>query len=379
MLKLIIALAALALTDAGGNKENKTVGKPCIAGEAAEGLYNHIDLMGKVAIITGADTGIGHEVARALAARNATVVMACHHVVKCQAAADDIKKSVPGAKVAVPEVGIDLSSMASTRAYAVAASKAVGGAPVHWLINDAAMANNPHGYTSNDTDQNGNKFEMLFEVNYVNQWLLTSLFMPQLRAAKGRVINLVSKAYRMSCPLSMRMHCTDLDKMPPPVISTDPNKKVPILDVTPSNYGIAKLLMIRWTEDLAAREQAAGTGVTAFTVDPGYVNTTMAGQTSPFWTKLSCSDEGRKGAPCPVPADQGALTPTFLALAPGIESSTGQYYEWCEIAPLNKCIDSLKDLKAGAVCALSSEAEKETLWNLSAKWVSKYSSPIADQ
>jgi len=376
MLKLLTVFAALTLAHAGGG--NKTVGKPCVPGESAMGLYNELDLMGRVAIITGADAGIGHEVARALAARNATVVLACRKLPKALAAAEEIRKTVPGATVIVPEVGIDLSSMKLTRAFAVAASKAIGGAPVHWLVNDAAMANNPHGYQTNDTDQNGVRFEMLFEVNYVNQWLLTSLLMPQLRAGKGRVVNLVSKAYRMSCPLAERTDCTDLSKMPPPVISTDPNKTVPVLDVTPSNYGIAKLLMIRWTEELASRELTAATGVTAYTVDPGYVNTSMASQSSPFWTKLSCMDEGRKGAPCPVPANQGALTPTFLALAPDIESTSGQYYEWCESGPINDCLDSIQDLKSRS-CALSSDADKQTLWDLSARWVSNHSSPIADE
>ena len=42
------------------------------------------------------------------------------------------------------------------------------------------------------------------------------------------------------------------------VVTTDPNKTVPILDIKPSNYGITKLLMVRWTEELASREKAAG-------------------------------------------------------------------------------------------------------------------------
>merc|ERR1711959_678212 len=347
---ITVALAAVTLVSAGGG--SKVVGAPCFAGETARGLYQSTDLMGKIAVITGADTGIGKEIARALALRNATVVMACRKVPSAQAAVADIKKDAPHARVVVPEVGIDLSSMQLTRDFAVAASKAINGAPVHWLINDAAMPNNPHGYVSNDTDQNSKPFEMLFEVNYVNQFLLTELFKPQLRAAKGRIINLVSKAYRMSCPLSERKDCMNLDKMPPPVVTTDPNKTVPVLDVRPSNYGIAKLLMIRWTEELAAREAAGSTGVTAFTVDPGFVNTSMATQSSPFWNKLACRDEGRKGAPCPVPANQGALTPTFLALAPALDKTSGQYYEWCAPGKITDCMDSLKDLKS-RTCALA--------------------------
>jgi retinol dehydrogenase-12 len=372
---LLVLIATLALAYAGG-KANQTIGAPCKAGEDAMGLFQSTDLMGKIAIITGSDTGIGKEIARALAARNATVVMAVRKIASAQAAAADIKKDVPHANIVIPEVGIDLSSFNLTRAYAIAANKAIGGRPVHWLINDAAMSNNPHGYEGADLDQNGKPFEMLFEVNYVSQFLLTELLLPQLRASgEGRVINLVSKAYRMSCPMSERRECMVLENMPPPVITTDPNKTVPLLGIKPTNYGIAKLLMVRWTEELASRETAAGTGVTTFSVDPGYVNTTMATQTSKFWTKLSCADEGRKGAPCPVPSNQGALTPTFLALAPDMTASSGKYFEWCAEAPLTHCIDSVKDMMGG-VCALSSESDKQALWELSTEWVKGWTDPI---
>ena len=160
---LLVLIATLALAYAGG-KANQTIGAPCKAGEDAMGLFQSTDLMGKIAIITGSDTGIGKEIARALAARNATVVMAVRKIASAQAAAADIKKDVPHANIVIPEVGIDLSSFNLTRAYAIAANKAIGGRPVHWLINDAAMSNNPHGYEGADLDQNGKPFEMLFEV-----------------------------------------------------------------------------------------------------------------------------------------------------------------------------------------------------------------------
>merc|ERR1712086_801195 len=227
---LLVLIATLALAHAGGSK---TIGAPCKAGEAAMGLFQSTDLMGKIALVTGADTGIGKEIARALAARNATVVMAVRKLASAQAAAADIKKDVPLANIVIPEVGIDLSSFNLTRKFAIAAHKAIGGKPIHWLINDAAMSNNPHGYNGADLDQNGQPFEMLFEVNYVAQFLLTELMLPQLRASgEGRVINLVSKAYRMSCPMSERRQCMELKNMPPPIVTTDPNKTVSILDLS---------------------------------------------------------------------------------------------------------------------------------------------------
>merc|ERR1719482_898705 len=133
----------------------------------------------------------------------------------------------------------------------------------------------------------------------------------------------------------------EVERLPPPVISG--SQKTPVLNIPVSNYGIARLLMIRWTEDLARREAAAGTGVTAFSVNPGFVNTSMAdaGNLSPMFHWLSCKTEGRPGAPCPTLPSQGALTPTFLALAPSDTIANGKFYEWCETAQVNECMDAL--------------------------------------
>jgi hypothetical protein len=103
------------------------------------------------------------------------------------------------------------------------------------LVNDAAMANNPRGYSTLD------KMEMAFEVDYPATWLLTDLLLPQLRAARGRVVNLVSKAFRMACTMSVRKDCLDLTgcpgtgcALPPPVISP-PNRSVPLLGIPSTN------------------------------------------------------------------------------------------------------------------------------------------------
>lgn len=337
-------------------------------------------MTGQVAVVTGADTGIGLETARALAGRGCTIVMASMHTSQAEAAAADIKKTVPGADILIP-AEINLASMQKTRDYVVATYKLLKGRPINILVNDAAMANNPHGYTTDDLDQNGNPFEMLFEVNYVNQWLLTDLLLPQLRASgDGRVINLVSKAYRMSCVFAERDGCMELKNLPPPVVTTDPNATIPVLDVKPSNYGIAKLLMVRWTEDLARRERKAGTNVITYSVDPGYVNTSMANESSTFWDALACTTEGRKGAPCPCPIDQGALTPAFLGIAPPkfITENSGQYFEWCHNASVTKCLDSLGDV-VQLKCALDAQSDQEKLWDISANWVKDYRKPVAQQ
>ena len=74
------------------------------------------DQSGRVAVVTGANSGLGLETARALAHRGATVVLAVRNVGKGQAAADDITAGGPGAKVGLQE--LDLASLASVRTAA---------------------------------------------------------------------------------------------------------------------------------------------------------------------------------------------------------------------------------------------------------------------
>jgi NAD(P)-dependent dehydrogenase (short-subunit alcohol dehydrogenase family) len=278
-----------------------------------------------------------------------------------------IKAAVPTAKVVIPDALLDLSSFADVRNYAQSLQKLPS---VDVLVNDAGMANNPHQLKTKDG------FEMAFQIDYPSQWLLTYLLLPRLRKAKGRIVNLSSKAYRMACPMAKRFQCMQLENLPPPVITG--SQKVPVLGIPVSNYGIARLLMIRWTEDLAHRE--AENGVIATTVNPGFVNTSMADShnLSPVFRKLACATDGRPGAPCPTLPAQGALTPTFLALAPTEKIDNGKYYEWCETAPVNQCLDVLDGPWIPTQCAGEDQKYKDGLWDLTAKWVENFTAPLAE-
>ena len=74
------------------------------------------DLTSKVVVITGANSGLGLESTKALAAEGATVVMACRNLSKGEKAADDIRKAVPNAQLSV--MALDLADLASVRAFA---------------------------------------------------------------------------------------------------------------------------------------------------------------------------------------------------------------------------------------------------------------------
>lgn len=362
-----LAAGAWALAALGPAAADGGIGKPCFATESAGELFADLDLSGKVAVVTGADKGIGLEAAKALAARGATVVPAVRTKAELNETAEAIKKFAPNAKIYLPEALLDLSSFEVVRNFAQGLQSFPA---IDLLVNDAGMANNPKGIVTKDG------FEMAFQIDYPSQWLLTQLLLPQLRRAKGRVVNLVSKAFRMACVMSKRFRCMQLENLPPPVITG--NQKVPLLGIPVSNYGIARLLMIRWTEDLARREQALGSGVTVYSVNPGFVNTSMAdaGNLAPAFQKLACETEGRPGAPCPTSPAQGALTPTFLALAPGIEQTSGRFYEWCEPTEVKQCLDFLDGSFVPTACSGEDQAWKDGLWSLTEGWVKNWTAAL---
>eukprot|EP00929_Paragymnodinium_shiwhaense_P119436 TRINITY_DN91334_c0_g1_i1.p1 TRINITY_DN91334_c0_g1~~TRINITY_DN91334_c0_g1_i1.p1 ORF type:complete len:671 (+),score=117.63 TRINITY_DN91334_c0_g1_i1:61-2073(+) len=342
------------------------IGEPCFANESAMQLHTEVDLSGKVAVVTGCDKGIGLEVARALAARKAKVVLAVRKTEELKATADAIREVVPDADVFLPDALYDLSSFAQVRAFAKSLQQFEG---IDILVNNAAVDNNPGKIVTKDG------YELAFQADYMSQWLFTELMLPQVRKAKGRIVQLVSKAYRLGCPMSKQANCMDLKKLPPPVIPG--GDKVPILNIPVTNYGIARLLIIRYTEDLAAREAAANSGVVAFSVNPGFVNTSMAkgSNLSPLFKWLGCHTESRPGSPCPARPDQGALTPTFLALHPDLQKDSGKFFEWCAPAKVTQCMD----LEAGpAVCAGADQKYKDGLRNLTQSWLKNFTQPLAD-
>jgi len=348
----MVKLFALAATfGVAASLPKGPIGPPCFANEVAGELYKDVDLTGKVAVVTGSDTGIGIEIARALAMHNATIILAGRNKAKMDAAMVNITSTVPGAKCVVPDAPLDLSSFAVTRAFAEGLKQYTA---IDILVNNAGMASTKTPITTKDG------YDMVFEIDYMSTMLLTELLLPQIRLAKGRIVQVVSKAAAMACEMSERMSCMDLKNLPPPPT----NGSVPVLGIPRSNYGIAKLATMRVTEDLARREAAAGTGVTAFSTHPGFVATGIP--VTKTWSKLACSTDGREGAPCPTTPPMGALTPVFLALAPVANLSSGGFYEWC-----------YKSKLPDPFAPGTSQEYQEGLRNLTHKWLKNYINPLS--
>lgn len=142
---------------------------------------------GKLAVVTGGNSGIGYEAALALAAKGAHVILAVRNAAKGQAAATAIQRAHPGAAAEV--MALDLSSLASVRHFAEAFLQRFDRLPL--LINNAGVMALPYAKTADG-------FEMQFGTNHLGHFALTGLLMPAILAAPGARVVVVSSGLHTS-------------------------------------------------------------------------------------------------------------------------------------------------------------------------------------
>ena len=143
---------------------------------------------GRVAVLTGANSAVGFEVARVLATRGATVVLAVRDLAKGKQTARRIAESAPSASVTVQLV--DLTSLESIRQ---AAHELRENHPrIDLLINSAALMFTPKGTTKDG-------FELQFGTNHLGHFALTGLLLENMLSVAGsRVVNVSSIAHRLT-------------------------------------------------------------------------------------------------------------------------------------------------------------------------------------
>lgn len=140
------------------------------------------DLLGRTCLVTGASGGLGKAVARALARRGATVVLACRTLEKARAAAGEIKDLVRHARV--DPMAVDLSSQASISEFAAAFMARHD--RLHILINNASVSVLRRQLTADG-------IELAWATNVLAYFLLMTRFERLLRAsAPARVVNVSS-------------------------------------------------------------------------------------------------------------------------------------------------------------------------------------------
>ncbi|NDK88183.1 SDR family NAD(P)-dependent oxidoreductase [Gordonia desulfuricans] len=141
---------------------------------------------GRVAVVTGANSGIGLETARQLAGLGARVVLACRNPDAAARARDDIAATVTGAQLEI--VRLDLSDLSSVRECA---DELLAEHPsIDLLINNAGLMRQRRELTADG-------FEMDFGTNFLGHFALTGRLLPLLTAAEaGRIVTVGSKVYK---------------------------------------------------------------------------------------------------------------------------------------------------------------------------------------
>lgn len=248
------------------------------------------DQTGRVAIVTGANTGLGLETAKALAAHGAHVVLAVRNAEKGKAAADAITAAHSNADVTLQS--LDLSSLESVRRASDELKARYD--KIDLLINNAGVM-----WTEKSSTADG--FELQFGTNHLGHYALTGLLLERLLPVEGsRVVTVSSIGHRIRAAI----HFDDLQW------ERDYDRV--------AAYGQSKLANLLFTYELQRR--LAGTNTVALAAHPGGSNTELA-RNSPLWVRAVFDVV----APLLVQgADMGALPTLRAATDPA--ALGGQYY-----------------------------------------------------
>jgi len=242
------------------------------------------DQSGKCFIVTGANTGIGFEVARALATRGARVLLACRSEAKASAAMDRIRQKAPAADLAF--LPLDLADLASVRRAAELASKEPH---IDVLINNAGV----QGPTLKHTAQG---FEQTFGVNHLGCFAFSALMLPKLVETPGSRVVVTSSGLHKGA----KIEWDDLN-------AQKSFKWLP-------RYNASKLANLLFVFELERRLRAAGAPVTAVACHPGLVGTNLA--RSNWWGNIVMSLIGLLFA-TPAMGAWGALHAATGRINPG--------------------------------------------------------------
>ncbi|GAA4581256.1 SDR family NAD(P)-dependent oxidoreductase [Planotetraspora phitsanulokensis] len=254
------------------------------------------DQRGRVAVITGGNTGIGFETAKVLAARGASVVLAVRDMDKGKRAAAEITAAAPDADVTVQH--LDLASLASVRA--AADELRFTRDRIDLLINNAGLMYAPQATTVDG-------LELQFGTNHLGHFALTGLLLDRMLHVPGsRVVTVSSAGHRQGGPI-------DFD---------DLNWKTRKYSRVAA-YGHSKLANLMFTYELQ-RRLAGKSGTIAVAAHPGGSDT-GGSRTSVSLQPLYFRALFALVRPLLIqPAEMGALPPLRAATDPSVQG--GQYY-----------------------------------------------------
>ena len=244
------------------------------------------DQTGRTAVVTGANSGIGFETARALAGKGARVIVACRSEEKGRDAERRIRTSAPAAEVRFEP--LDLGSLASVRRFAEKVSAAES--RLDLLVNNAGVMMPPYGKTADG-------FELQIGTNHLGHFALAGLLLPRILAApKARVVGVSSLVHFVG-----RIDFADLQCER----SYNPTRA----------YAQSKLANLLFVRELQRRFEAARANAIATAAHPGSTRTELQRHSGLMNAAVAVFSQ--------QPPD-GALPSLYAATAPDVRG--GEYF-----------------------------------------------------
>ncbi len=268
------------------------------------------DLRGQTALITGANRGLGLEIALGLSGAGADVVIACRDAGKAHATIATLQAHAPNSRISA--LGVDMADPQSIRQLAQSVQQQHP--KLDLLVHNAAaimapLSRTPEGY------------ELHLATNHLGPFALTGLLLDTLRAAPAaRVISTASLAHRLTPGL-------DLDD---PHFLHRPYKEM-------DAYGASKLAVLQYCFELDRRLRRQGLPIRSIAAHPGYTATNL--DLGNFFLRLSTRLFGQK-------PELGALPALYAASSPAAEG--GSYIGpggFKELGGYPKTVDSRAEAK----------------------------------
>jgi NAD(P)-dependent dehydrogenase (short-subunit alcohol dehydrogenase family) len=205
------------------------------------------DLSGRLAVITGANSGLGLGLTGRLARAGAEVILAVRNQAKGEAAIEQVQAALPGAKLVLKS--LDLASLDSVGA--LGDELCAEGRPIDILVNNAGIMTPPKRVTTDDG------FELQLGSNYLGHFALTAHLLPLLRAAgDARVTSLSSLVNRLG-----RLRFGDLQAAD----GYNANR----------SYAQSKLAVLMFALELDRRSREGGWGIASNAAHPGFTKTNL--------------------------------------------------------------------------------------------------------